>query len=125
MHGNLPTPAPTAIIADGNNAAREILDGKSAADDDGQWFSRAARRLHPTKPGSILHYTTALGDERLCQRYASGEVKPPAYFLRALLRSEHGRQWLYAIMDGCQSEWWIEFQRHARMGAAADKESRA
>ncbi len=123
MHGNLSTPADPTTIENGTIAVREIPDGKSAVDDEGQWFSRSARRMHPTKPGSILHYTTGLGDERLCQRYASGEVKPPAYFLRALLRSEHGRQWLYAAMEGCTEQWWVDLQRAIKVGSAAIREA--
>lgn len=83
--------------------------GKSAVD-DGDWFSVAARKLYAHKPGTILHLTTGLGDERLCQRYASGEVRPPAYFLRALLRGAHGPQWQAAVMDGCQSQWWLDIE---------------
>ncbi len=122
MHGNLLAPLDAATNANGTVAVQEIADGKSAADNDGQWFSRAARRMHATKPGSILHYTTGLGDERLCQRYASGEVRPPAYFLRALLRSEHGWQWLCAAMEGCTEQWWMELHRAIKVGRAAIRE---
>lgn len=81
------------------------LAGKSASD-DGDWFSKAARTLYPHKAGAILHVTTGLGDERLCHRYASGDTRPPAFFLRALLRSDHGEQWLSVLMDGCTAPWW-------------------
>lgn len=99
----------------GRNAIRGKQNGKSAAD-DGEWFARAARILHPHKPGTVLHLITGLGDERLCQRYASGEVRPPAYFLRALLRSECGEQWLNAAMEGCELPWWVNRKRAAEVG---------
>lgn len=99
----------------GKHAAKNFSNGKSAAD-DGDWFARAARSLHPVKPGTVLFLTTGLGDERLCQRYASGEVRPPAYFLRALLRSDSGEQWLNAVMDGCKAKWWRELGEAATFG---------
>jgi hypothetical protein len=99
MHGTLSTAGNIATTTHGRSS------GKSAVD-DADWFSAAARKLYAHKPGTILHLTTGLGDERLCQRYASGEVRPPAYFLRALLRGDHGQQWLSATMDGSRSEWW-------------------
>lgn len=102
-------PGQSATNGSGTSAADEFSDGKSAVDDS-EWFSQAAQRLLPSKPGTILHLTTGLGDERLCQRYAAGHVKPPAYFLRALLRSPHGRQWLAAVMEGSEADWWRDYK---------------
>lgn len=109
-----------ATNASGKLAVRRVIpittksaDGKSAVDDQ-DWFSEAARRLYTQKPGTVLHTITSLGDERLCQRYASGEVRPPAYFLRALQRSDHGRQWSAIVLDGVA--WWIELNRSADIG---------
>jgi hypothetical protein len=99
MHGTISTTAKTATALHGR------LSGRFAVDDE-NWFSAAAKKLYAHKPGTILHLTTGLGDERLCQRYAAGEVRPPAYFLRALLRSDHGEQWLAATMDGAAVQWW-------------------
>lgn len=103
-------PAGRAISVGGISAVDESTDGKSAADDSG-WFANAAQRLLPDKPGTILHLTTGLGDERLCQRYAAGTVRPPAYFFRALLRTDQGGLWLDAAMDGCEARWWTELKR--------------
>jgi hypothetical protein len=94
-------------------------DGTSAID-DGHWFSQAARALYVEKPGTILFLITGLGDERLCQKYASGKHRPPAYFLRALLRGEHGADWLAAVMHGCKSEWWREYQDAMKLKRAID-----
>lgn len=113
MHGSVPYGRKVAITVDGKVA------GSSAAD-DADWFSRAARALYPNKPGTALYWLTGLGDERLCQRYASGDVRPAAYFLRALMRGEHGEQWFSAIMDGCDAEWWRDVQRARRVAAALD-----
>lgn len=129
MHGSIPRGRKVAISVGGRVAAERkcddgkpvdrTSDGKSAVD-DGDWFSLAARSLYPHKPGAILHHTTHLGDERLCQRYASGEVRPPAYFLRALQRSDiAGEQWLHATMDGCTAPWWIQMQHERAVGRAA------
>jgi hypothetical protein len=93
----------------GISAAGLPSDGKSAAD-DGDWFAKAAQALLPHKAGTALHYATGF-DERACQRYAAGSIKPPAYFLRALLRSDGGWQWLAALMDGADPQWWRDIQR--------------
>ncbi|MGH6878002.1 MAG: hypothetical protein ACREHV_11595, partial [Rhizomicrobium sp.] len=74
---------------------------------DAEWFSCACRKLFDGKAGTALHYLTGF-DERSCQRYAAGQVKPPAYFLRALLRGEQGNIWLNAVMDGASPKWWRE-----------------
>lgn len=113
MSTSMPAVAAAATNGHGKLAVQEFTDGKSAVD----WFSQSARRLYPHKPGTVLHLTAELGDERLCQRYASGEVKPPAYFLRALLRSEHGWQWLSAVMDGSDAPWWLSLKRSAEIGS--------
>lgn len=119
MHGTISVGSGVATNADGKSAAEKTDDGKSAID-DGNWFSRAARRLLPHKAGTWLHLTTKLGDERLCQRYASGEVKPPAYFFRALLRDDNGDTWLAAAMEGSTAKWWLDYQRAKRLSAAID-----
>jgi hypothetical protein len=99
MHGTISTTAKTASLFSVNSDV-----------DDENWFSEAAWRLYPTKPGTALHLVTALGNERLCQKYAAGDVRPPGYFLRRLQRSKHGEQWLNATMDGCTEQWWIDWQ---------------
>lgn len=107
MHGTISTTAKSAIPFG-------VKDGVKSDADDENWFSIAARQLYPVKPGTALHLITTLGNERLCQKYAAGDVRPPAYFLRALLRSDHGEQWLAVLMDGCTAGWWrdLESARH-------------
>lgn len=56
-------------------------------------------------------------DERSCYRYAAGDVKPPAYFLRALLRSERGEAVLRYLMQGSDASWWRGLQDDAQLGA--------
>lgn len=73
------------------------------------WFAKTCRCLFEHKAGTILHYISGV-DERSCQRYAAGTVKPPAWFLRKLLRDQGGFTWLCAIMDGCDAVWWHELQ---------------
>jgi hypothetical protein len=81
------------------------------------WFVTAARSLLAPKPGFILDLETGCG-ERNGDRYASGAVKLPSAILRRLLRSNHGRQWLNAVMDGSEVGWWIEYQHAERISAA-------
>jgi hypothetical protein len=70
-----------------------------------QWFPAICRELWPKDAGFALHVITGF-EERTCYRYAAGDRKPPAFFLRSLLRSEQGRPWLNAVMDGSTAQWW-------------------
>lgn len=121
MHGNLPAPATPATIPAVTSVVEKTIADKSVGGDE-NWFSDKTLELYgKDKPGTVLDCVTDFEfGERNCQRYAAGHVKPTGHIVRRLLRTEHGRQWLFAIMDGCQSEWWIEFQKHERMGRAAD-----
>lgn len=80
--------------------------------DSERWFADLARQLLPKDAGFALHVCTGF-EERTCYRYAAGDRKPPAYFLRALLRSEQGWTWLAAVMDGAEPEWWRTVQAAA------------
>ncbi len=98
--------------------AEQPLDGKTFGvriDVDAEWFTRAARQLYARKGGTELHFLTDY-DERLCQKYVAGSVKPSAYFLRTLQRGPHGEQWLNAIMAGSNAQWWLDLQRDAEIG---------
>lgn len=106
MHGVLRGSPNASSDADGRCAGEKIIDVKSDVIDLG-WFVGMVRVLHPNKPGAALHDLTGY-DERLCQKYAAGSVKPSAYFLRNLIRSKQGWQHLVAIMDDCEAEWWRE-----------------
>jgi hypothetical protein len=103
----------------GSSAVHQTTDGKSAVDDC-DWFKKVAQALHEHKPGTVLYLVTGLGDERLCQRYAAGHVKPPAYFFRALLRSPQGWPWLCGAMEGCEEPWWAEVQDAVRIKRAIE-----
>lgn len=89
--------------------------------DDCDWFGELARGLLGKDAGLHLHCITGF-PERTCYYYASGERKPPAYFLRSLLRSNQGAPFLAALMQGCDAAWWVE---HQRAKSAADKVRRA
>ena len=99
------------VVTAGNSNAKAsgLVDDRFGERDDGDWFSDATKQLLPTKPGTCLHFLTGF-EERTCQRYAAGSVRPPAYFLRALLRSPQGWTWLSATMDGSNVEWWRDQQ---------------
>lgn len=75
---------------------------------DENWFPEMARSLF-AKPGLELHLISRV-DERSCHRYAAGTVKPPAYFLRQLFRSEQGARVLEFVMDGSSAEWWRDLK---------------
>jgi hypothetical protein len=105
-----------AIEAASNFAREKTSTGTSASDED-NWFKTIACGLLG-KPGLELHLISG-SDESLCYKYASGKVKPPGYFIRTLLRSEQGAQFLAALMDGCEAQWWGEHQRALKIGRAA------
>lgn len=115
MRTNLSLAARNAIDVGGTSAA----EAEPAVKSDGDWFSQTCRALLPHKAGTALHYTTGV-DERLCQKYAAGSVKPPAYFLRALLRSDGGWQWLASLMEDSDSGWWRDLQRARRVVSQLD-----
>lgn len=108
MHGVLET-----ALAPSRKAADQLAD-QTASD---EWFADICRVLLPKDAGLALHVTTGF-EERTCYRYAAGDRKPPAYFLRALLRTDQGWQWLAAIMDGSDAEWWRELQRARKIAEA-------
>lgn len=94
-------------VATASSVTCDISDAPASAKyvADENWFSVSCLSLYNGKAGTALHYETGF-DERSCQRYAAGQVKPPAYFLRELLRSEHGGVWLAALMEGSNPQWW-------------------
>jgi hypothetical protein len=112
MHGNW--------IVTSNDATKVSGISAVTSGNDCDWFSNACRKLYPLKAGTLLFFLTGLGDERACQRYAAGTVKPPAFFLRALLRSGHGSQWLAAVMAGSNAIWWRDYQEAVSLKAAVD-----
>jgi hypothetical protein len=107
-----------AIATNGKCAAKIGANGKSA--DDADWFARGAQSLYWDKPGTVLWTLTDIGDERLCQRYAAGEVKPSAYFLRRLQRSSHGWEWLSVTLDGCTEQWWLDCKEGLKLKRAIE-----
>jgi hypothetical protein len=79
--------------------------------------------LLPKDAGLALHYIAGTEDfeERTCYRYASGARKPPAYFLRALLRSDQGSIFLAALMEGSTAPWWRDHLEAAGKAALLDR----
>ena len=114
MHGNVPAVGETAIS---RHVTSDVEESSSVKSDAGSldWFAEMAQGLLPTKPGTQLHYITGY-DERLCQKYAAGSVKPSAFFLRVLLRSEQGAPFFAALMEGCTAQWWIDAKRAGSIG---------
>lgn len=92
---------------------------RNVSDDEECWFSNTSSALLGPGAGTTLHYITGF-DERSCYRYANGSVRPPGYFIRALLRSEQGATWLNGIMDGCEARWWREHNSIAAKAALLD-----
>lgn len=93
-------------------------NGKSVVTGGATWFADACERLYGpadthgrrNKAGTALWAITGW-DERSCQRYAAGKVRPPSHFLVALLRSSQGWAWLCAAMKGADAPWWGDVVR--------------
>src|SRR5262245_56435723 len=111
MHGTKTTAASRSKVRAGRSSSEQSASGKSASD-DGDWFAEMAQALLG-KPGLELSLLTGF-DESLCYKYAKGAVRPPAYFLRALLRSERGEVFLRYALDGVP--WWRSLERNADLG---------
>ena len=114
----------TTALAPSRNASVRLGSEKSVtaqtgSEADNAWFSGPARAMLGSDPGLGLHILTGI-PERTAYRYASGERAPPAYLIRELLRGPHGEQWLSAIMDGSNVQWWRDMQRAERIAAAID-----
>jgi hypothetical protein len=93
--------------------------GAISAQTGSEFFASVCKAVFGKDAGLHLHYATGV-PERSCYRYASGQREVPVLMLRAILHSDQGAPFMAALMDGCTAPWWLEFQRHRRMGAAAD-----
>ena|SRR5690348_6274144 len=88
----------------------EIVPTAVSGSDDDRWFPNVAKILLGKDAGYALHLITGF-PERTCYYYASGERKPPAFFLCKLLRSDQGAPFFASIMDGSQAQWWRDLQQ--------------
>jgi hypothetical protein len=85
------------------------------------WFRDAARQLLGTNCDAGLVLQTLTGvPARTAHRYAKGQRPPTAHIVRELIRSEGGWQWLAALMDGAQPQWWRDMDRARRIAAQFD-----
>jgi hypothetical protein len=112
MHGNLSAPVGTAIIPTDQSGADPAQTGS-------EFFASVCKTIFGKDAGLALSMATGV-PERSCYRYASGDREVPVLMLRALLHSDQGEPFHAALMDGCKAEWWLERQKHERMGRAAD-----
>jgi|GEM_PF-4987779 len=122
MHGNLRGAGSASRIATDQTAGQlaavpDQLAGQMVSEDEERWFADICDQLLPKEAGLALHIATGF-EERTCYRYAAADRKPPGFFIRALLRSDGGWQWLSAIMEGSNAAWWIDLQRTRRIAEA-------
>lgn len=80
------------------------------------WFSETCIEQWGDNAPADLKFWTGY-PERSCYRYTSGDRAAPLDVFRKIVRSDQGEPFLRALMDGCQSEWWLEFQHAAEVGA--------
>ncbi len=84
---------------------------------DEHWFRDLAQSLLPGDKAGTFLWSLGIGEERSCQRWVAGSVKPTGYTVRRILRSKIGREFLNGLMAGCQEPWWIAYQRTAVMAS--------
>lgn len=118
MCGGVQIAATKAPAQTGSKSYSPISSDQSGSESCG-WFPKAASVLLGSDPGLALHLLTGCA-ERTGYRYASGERDPSAHVIASLLRSEHGWQWLSALMDGAQPAWWSDLRRARRVVAQLD-----
>lgn len=108
MHGNVPpqrqrsSDVPVRAVTDESSTDRVDTSGN-------EWFSIPAQQLLGSDLGLNLALATGF-QERSCYRYAASERAVPGYVIYRLLRSEQGAQWLSALMDGCDAQWWRDLR---------------
>lgn len=71
---------------------------------------RKARSCFPVKTAAHLSEITGYS-ERAVKYWLAGETKIPSDALAALIRSEHGLQFLSVLMSGASPTWWTWLQR--------------
>lgn len=116
MHGSISTAGNAAIKAPVRSDSGKNSTFQTDSDDN-EWFVAPARDLLGSDPGLALHVLTGIS-ESSGYRYANGSRAVPGNLVRWLLRSDHGRQWLNAIMDGSTVEWWRDYRRAERISFA-------
>ncbi|MCG6203671.1 hypothetical protein LPW26_03395 [Rhodopseudomonas sp. HC1] len=71
---------------------------------------RELRKIFPSKTGLNIRRFTKVSD-RTAERWLSGESEPSASALVDLLRSEIGREVLFAAMGDARPEWFSKYAK--------------
>jgi hypothetical protein len=105
-----------------NRASANGSESTAASDnDDSDWFGSIGRTLLGKDAGFALHLLTGT-PEGSCYKYVTTQPasrrQPPGWLIVQLLRTDQGRTWLNAFMDGSEAEWWCDFQRAQRIAEA-------
>ena len=87
------------------------------SDEENHWFKRACDTLLGKDAGFALHTITGF-PERTCYYYASGDRKPPEFFLRTLFSKPEGEPFWKAFNEECAPPCWPEYQRALRVAEA-------
>jgi hypothetical protein len=98
--------ARNSVATSGNVAKRTFEVAKDSAT-SGLWFSSLAKSLWPAKPVQTLVYLTG-APERTVSRWVAGAVDPPARAIVAILTSDQGWRFLFALLRHCKRHWWTE-----------------
>lgn len=104
-----------------NRASANGSELTAASDsDDSDWFGSIGRALLGKDAGFALHLLTGT-PEGSCYKYVTTQPsrrQPPGWLIVQLLRTDQGRTWLNAFMEGSEAEWWREHQRTERIAEA-------
>jgi hypothetical protein len=114
-------PSISSTPACGMDAVPETGPNPGCGTDD--WFYPVAVAVFGTKEtGQLLHLATGW-PRTSCYAFVARDPdqrrKPAPDFLRILFRSEHGRPFFLAFMDGSDAAWWRDHQRSIRLADVA------
>lgn len=91
----------------------------TGTDDDDWFYAVAVGVFGLTETGLQLHYATGwprTSCYAFVARAPEQRRKPSPQFLRILFRSDHGKPFHDAFMEGCTARWWTEDQRAVEVG---------
>lgn len=114
-------PSRNRTVASGSEKFSAVASDSEGSD----WFGEVARGLLGKDAGFALAKLTGR-PEGSCYKYCTEQEAsrrmPPGFLVIEVLRSPQGGQWLAAFMAGSAAEWWLDLEKVARAGRAAQAE---
>lgn len=103
------------LIADAEHPRERPSRQVPCADSVTSRVIRRAKQIWASKVSHELSLRTGMS-RRQTENWVSGRYEMSADALADLLRSEHGFDFLEAVMEGSNAEWWPRFRLRVRVG---------